>query len=1184
MGIILYKYFFELLTSRLSLLNLSIRNVSDNIKEVSVSEISGYEILGTAHCMAANRLSYFYDFKGPSMTMDTACSSSLLALDRAARDIKAGIIERALVCGISLTFDHCKNVILVNAKMLSPTGHCHVFDSRADGYSRADGVGCVVLERGSSGYAQIVGSGTNQDGATAGITFPSSEMQYALISDVFSEYGIDPKEVVYHEAHGTGTVAGDQQELTALSKSFEQESLVIGSVKSNMGHSEGASGLMGIAKILLMMEDRKLYPNHDFQETPHEPIKSGKFSVLRSSRAWEPGLCTISNFGFGGSNVFVILKPCLQRRTVPTLPKTLNTMPFSAAPGADPSPGHADFYAIQRAIGNNRPFRFHFKADEWSESSPLVFVCNGQGSQWNKMGQDLMKESELFRTTIERLEQQTGIPLVSLYEDGTKWMLKSNSAIGIVSFQLGVIAILAEQGIQPDFFLGHSLGEIPCAYLAGLQTEAEVLLTAKVRSELGSMIEQDSRLDIYAAVPSGGYDYEMLLASKEKQYVKKVPHDSPYDDGILKSFSMMGKMVAVGCNAEVIETAIEDLSLHQTIVACFNSPKGQTVSGPATEVDQLVEYLEKDNPDLFVRDIPTDNIAYHAPYLEAFRESLRARFWKIKSQPLPSSWISTSRNRMFDVDYLLDNICHAVHFQEAIKSLPRGATVVEIGPASGLFAQIRRSRNDLKLIALVEREKPVDLSKGLTDLLPWKSGDEKKPVEQLATKTALHYSRRYPELWYVTLCDYSAALTYFRSQYVCPSINHRGESTKFLLPSWENFERFQKTFCSVKEVSYDLTTDPWSSIRDHCLRGQCLFPAAGFLHILWSAASFKERTEILDFRVLTPMVLSRAMKKVEFHLHRAGQYYEIRDTENEICYAVGRVQSVASYGMAFEKEDISLEDGASGAVSAKTFYDHCDYGPKYRLLETCTADTAIMSKPSDFITYTDACIQLLALTDFMFFSFPEGVDRRDIPFPIEMDRVVSFPVGFDRIVFWEKNLDNAALWLRKRAANTVGNTTILLEGLRIENVQVVHRPAAIHSEVFVEYKATADPIPPSLVAAVVLRESLQYRVVEPVLSDDLNAVIKILRDHALAQETDSCKAVVFSDKLIQDADLLVTTDAFDGVELPICLVARWGNIRLFRIGDTSNSSMKVISNWKEVPPASEPFIWQGDGSSVSVFL
>jgi acyl transferase domain-containing protein len=242
--------------------------------------IDGYEVLGTAHCMAANRISYFFDLKGPSFTIDTACSSSLIAVDRARRDIQSGIIERAIVCGVSLCLDHCKNAILIKAQMLSPTGHCHTFDSRADGYSRADGIAAIVLEKGTSGYAMLVGSGTNQDGATPGITYPNPDSQVALMSDVFAASGVVPEDVTYHEAHGTGTVAGDTEELAALSRVYKH-SLCIGSVKSNMGHSEGASGLMGISKILLMYEDRMLYPNHDFQDSPHEVIGPARFNVLK---------------------------------------------------------------------------------------------------------------------------------------------------------------------------------------------------------------------------------------------------------------------------------------------------------------------------------------------------------------------------------------------------------------------------------------------------------------------------------------------------------------------------------------------------------------------------------------------------------------------------------------------------------------------------------------------------------------------------------------------------------------------------------------------------------------------------------------------------------------------------------------------------------------------------------------
>lgn len=365
---------------------------------------NGYELVNGAYAMAANRLSYFYDLKGPSITVDTACSSSLVALDRAVRDIRQGLVDRAIVGGLSLTLDPHKNSSFNAFTMLSPTGRCHSFDTRANGYCRSDGIACVVLEPGSKGYALVQGTGTNCDGAKPqGITYPSSKGQQTLMAEVFAKSKINPGGVVYHEAHGTGTIAGDKEELEALATIYSQ-SLPLGSVKSNMGHAEGASGLMSVIKILLMFEDHKLYPNFDYQESPHEAINNGNFVVVKKEQEWEPGLCTVSNFGFGGSNAFAILAPSLvEERSASTGgPKKLLATAFASSPGSMPATKHDAYYQIQRSLGNNAAFQYEWKDGGWRESSQLVFVFNGQGSQWNGMGKDLMEQNSTFRSTIER--------------------------------------------------------------------------------------------------------------------------------------------------------------------------------------------------------------------------------------------------------------------------------------------------------------------------------------------------------------------------------------------------------------------------------------------------------------------------------------------------------------------------------------------------------------------------------------------------------------------------------------------------------------------------------------------------------------------------------------------------------------------------------------------------------------
>ena len=414
-----------------------------------------------------------------------------------------------------------------------------------------------------------------------GITYPSSAMQAQLMQEVLDRSKIRPSDIRYHEAHGTGTIAGDREELAALAQ-VHKPGLQIGSVKSNMGHAEGASGLMGLIKILLMYEDKMLYPNFGFQDSPHDAIRQGQFTVVQKCQDWEPTPASISNFGFGGSNVFAVVKPCPDRKRLPVA--TAASAAFCSNGGLEAPPSQYEaYYSLHRALGNHYAFSYEWKNQAWKEQSPLVYVCNGQGSQWNTMGQDLMQTSPVFRETMERLDRESGIPLVQLYQDGTQWMKKQNTVIGIVSYQLGLIAILESQGIQPDLFLGHSLGELVCAYLAGLQTDVEVLRAAQVRSELANLIDKDARIDIYETEPADGYDF-LLGNGSTTEYGKQVPSTTPLSPNVVRHFDMKGKMVVAGCEAHIIEKLIEDNQLTQTCVACYNAPKGQTISGPAAEV------------------------------------------------------------------------------------------------------------------------------------------------------------------------------------------------------------------------------------------------------------------------------------------------------------------------------------------------------------------------------------------------------------------------------------------------------------------------------------------------------------------------------------------------------------------------------------------------------------------------
>jgi fatty acid synthase len=279
-----------------------------------------------------------------------------VAFDAACRDIRAGTIDRAIVGGLSLTLDPAKNATFNAFNMLSPDGRCYSFDTRANGYCRSEAVVAVVLEssrvaRPGSACAQVLGTAVNNDGKTPqGITFPSATAQEANARAALS--GIPLDSIGYIEAHGTGTTAGDRTELAGLAAIFPPGTapIPIGSVKSSMGHAEGASGLVSVVKCLLSFEKRRLFPNHNFERTEHAPLLDGTFSVVTESRAWVPANVCISNYGFGGTNAFVVLGP----GTATYAPDDTETCVSFANHAGQQTDGL--YFSQQIALGNHVPF------------------------------------------------------------------------------------------------------------------------------------------------------------------------------------------------------------------------------------------------------------------------------------------------------------------------------------------------------------------------------------------------------------------------------------------------------------------------------------------------------------------------------------------------------------------------------------------------------------------------------------------------------------------------------------------------------------------------------------------------------------------------------------------------------------------------------------------------------------
>jgi len=327
----------------------------------------------------------------------------------------------------------------------------------------------------------------------------------------------------------TGLEAGDKSGGASSSSPFRN--IPIGSVKSAMGHAEGASGLMSVVKVLAMFEHKQLLPNQKFVETAHNPLLDGRFKVVTKLEQWKPGNVCISNYGFGGTNAFAVLAPgnatylplCSSPTTTTTAAAVVAPLKFSNSPTTSCEGVDQAWLAQQVALGNDKQFKYRGgkKVGAKGGHGKVCFVYGGQGSQWLCMGKKLMAESAEFKATIVRLAgflkqlDPAVDDLVALFEDGSKWMDKEFTVLGIVAYQVASTNLLKSAGIVPDFYMGHSLGETAAGYARGLQSEQETIQIAYVRSRLSAKIKPGGFV-VKSKAPREGR--ELICTSKGFHY------------------------------------------------------------------------------------------------------------------------------------------------------------------------------------------------------------------------------------------------------------------------------------------------------------------------------------------------------------------------------------------------------------------------------------------------------------------------------------------------------------------------------------------------------------------------------------------------------------------------------------------------------------------------------------------
>jgi acyl transferase domain-containing protein/SAM-dependent methyltransferase len=503
--------------------------------------LDAYFMSGAALCNTANRVSYVFDLHGPSMAIDTACASSLTALHQASEAVRGGQCPMAMVGGVNLLLNPYEFVGYAKASMLSATDRCHTFAAAADGYVRAEGAGVLLIKRlsdatvdGDRIHGVILATGANSDGRTPGLAAPNPVAQEALLRAVYDRAGVAPEEVTYVEAHGTGTPVGDPVECTALGQVLgirharaSGSPLPIGSLKTNMGHLEPASGVAGVLKVLTILRHRvipamahtePLNPAIDFTALGLTPVHTAVPLPNVNTRI----VAGVNSFGFGGANAHAVLA---QPPTEPSVASVGGKLPIMVsarsiagcaeaaerlAEQLDTVPADA-FYNVawtsarRRAVHEERAVVLAADQAEAAAalralaagapcpgatgtgmpSGRIGFVFSGNGSQWFGMGASLLADEPIFRRALEevdrRLHPATGWSVIAELTDPDAARLESIEVSQVLLFamQVGMLEVLAARGVTPAAVAGHSVGEIAAAYAAGaldLSTAAQVIV------------------------------------------------------------------------------------------------------------------------------------------------------------------------------------------------------------------------------------------------------------------------------------------------------------------------------------------------------------------------------------------------------------------------------------------------------------------------------------------------------------------------------------------------------------------------------------------------------------------------------------------------------------------------------------------------------------------------------------
>ncbi|KAF8192401.1 hypothetical protein K438DRAFT_2135640 [Mycena galopus ATCC 62051] len=842
-----------------------------NVANPNVYEPRGS--FGSLPAMIANRISNHLDLLGPSIPVDTACSSSLTALHVAVQALEAGDCEAAVVGGCQLNHRLMEWMIYTQSAVLSSDGKCKPFDASADGFGRAEGCVVVVIKPLEDAlrdqdhiYATILGTSVNSTGSGGPPGAPVAESQAQAMKQAFGRAGRTPSDVAYVELHATGTAKGDPTEVNWVGENFQRSSeLLIGSVKGNIGHTEITAFLVSLSKVISIFEHGIIPPNVNLS-TPNPAIKWLEYN-LRAPTQPTPlpttnsnkTLISMSSSGIGGSNGHVVLEappqptfgdpqfPSGRGIDVPILLMATSLSPRTASVIAGQisdvfDTAHSSEYgAISSVLGRRSkqmnwrsyavtipapgtPIQFSSPQYCGRDANPLVFVFSGQGPQHESMGRELFSAFPAFRDSILDMDavfqRRTNKSMIddyglfgaasSSFEFPQVWPI-ALTLPAIAMFQMALFDLLVHLGVSPDLVLGHSAGETAVLYASGAAPRAMAVELAIIRGQ------------IFSTVEAAG-----------------------------------GTMAAVSCTPQEVETLLTQYRTDNpdgvVELACINSPSAVAISGQERSIDEILLLAQQQG--IFGRKIRT-RVPIHSSMMDVCRQRYDTEVYDLFAR-YPGSHVPKLRTYStltgsefhgpFDPEYFWRTTRSQVLFAPAISSLSEASTFVEIAPhpvlSSYLFEMVTGSS---PVFSVVRRPRAGSSSTEYRDTLEF-FGKLTAAGHNCVNFTSLNVS--------------------------CSGSRVKLQAYPFLkkqFPLFPDTTREDNHYHGpVNRAHLRLNRDTHPTLAEHVIRGEPIWPAAGFLEM---ALEFGATTLFnINFRTMLPL---SAEDPIPVSVTLDGSYWKI---------------------------------------------------------------------------------------------------------------------------------------------------------------------------------------------------------------------------------------------------------------------------------------------------------------------